>query len=550
MPKFRGLPRRKKPDYLGPKQQRYNTPHAVGDWITRPSRGNRKWSFFLRGKREQGLRFQIDLPEEVRKYRSFRRMWCRSLNLDPISFVPVSDTGQARGWRFLSPGSDTGYWEVVARPGDDEQSEWCEYVPGQPQRHCFAYIDDAGTEQEICTEEPGRIRYEYENDPSDIPDNQCEYGTQCRKIGRVTYLSDASGLLQPGNIIDIPGLDLNRVVGNNVVDFDLGPCDGPNSTLAVRKERSGGDPASPSPSGEYCQVGEQAYLTVNGSENYVFDGPIDVTVENLQEIYMPDKPGAFTLYGNTHVVYGAKPNPQAGVGWCYVHSDEPWRMPRAYAQFTAPRSGSASLVYNQVITSGSGNGVSVSGPKGGNLSLTAGQIIKWEVDPLGDPEWDWNFLQLIITYQLGSTFSVRMGGSEVFSKTYESSPSYQVTCGESGEWTIYVDRDGTEVFSDGPFKRNPGGSWFPIEKDVPYYDCEEQPPGDPPPPCTLVIYGGVTDSNPTGVEIGRVTREDGTCPVVPPMNSGNGNGVGCNVNGCVCNGNVSVGRNLPTHGIL
>jgi len=400
MPKFRGLPRGKRPDYFGPKQQRYNTPHAVGDWTTRPSRGNRKWSFFLRGKPEEGLRFQIDDPSAARKYRSFRRMWCRSLKIDPIPFIPVSDNGQARGWRFLSPESDSGYWEVIAHPGDDEQSEWCEYIPGQPQpqRNCITYIDDAGVEQRICTEEPGPIRYEYENDPSDIPGNQCEYGTQCRKIGRVTYISDASGLLQPGNVIDIPGVDLNRVVANNTVDFDLGPCSGPNSTLAVRNEQD---------------IGED-------------------TVE--------------------------------------------W-----------------------------GNGESYTGP---------------------------DLLVIIRHFYANYNFKLFSQGELVLDKNYRENPNPVFTSiGESGDWTIYVDRDGTEVFSDGPFQRNPGGSWFPIQKQVPYYDCEEQNEGDPPPPCTLVVYSGDT-------EIGRVTRADGTCPVMPPINSGNGNG-----------GGGRSGSRLPTPGI-
>ena len=47
----------------------------------------------------------------------------------------------------------------------------------------------------------------------------------------------------------------------------------------------------------------------------------------------------------------------------------------------------------------------------------------------------------------------------------------------------------------------------------------------------MVVYSGDT-------EIGRVTRADGTCPVMPPINSGNGNG-----------GGGRSGSRLPTPGI-
>lgn len=183
----------------------------------------------------------------------------------------------------------------------------------------------------------------------------------------------------------------------------------------------------------FCQVGQKAYLRINGDETpFIFDAPIDIFLETVPRKYMPNAPGAFRLYGKTLVLYDYPPDGYPyQEGWCFVHSDETWRMPRARAEFTAPRSGIASLTYSQVVFSGKGDGVSVSGPKGGILNLTKGQVITWEVDPLSSSDWDWNCLRLIIEYQDGGNkLIVKKNGIELFAQTYPTAPTYSVTCGD------------------------------------------------------------------------------------------------------------------------
>lgn len=531
MPKFRGLPRGKRPDYFGSKQHRYNTPRTVGDWETRPSRGNRRWSFFLRGKSERGLRFQIDDPLAARKYRSFRRLWCRSLKIDPIPFTPVSDNGQAKGWRFLSPSSDTGYWEVVAYPGDDEQAEWCEYIPGQPQWNCITYIDDAGVEQEICTDGP--IRYEYENDPSNIPDNQCEYDVQCRTIGRVSYIDDTFSLMnKPGNIIDLPNVDPNKLLFMNViVDFDLGPCGGPNSTLAIRTEQQGGL--------DTCEWGNgESYtgpnLTFSVTEN---------AVPTYFDVYIK-------LHGETDAEYKTR----------LQGSSISEELTKSEVDVAVEARGRCSSIAGW-LTGATIEGVSVSlgGAYGCSDRTTYGRNTvylldgtSYVIDVTDDPEnrtgwWlSWNLFRewTTISTDLGDNytylskqynywdgtayvrsaiwegngdynFKLYSEGTLIVDKNYTYDPSPVLTSdGESGVWMMYVDRDGVEIYSDGPFSRDPAGLWFSRQKQVSYYDCEKKVEGNP--PCTLVVYSGDT-------EIRRVTREDGTCPVMPPINDGGGN---------------------------
>lgn len=201
----------------------------------------------------------------------------------------------------------------------------------------------------------------------------------------------------------------------------------------------------------FCTTGQKAYLYVDGGP-FVFDGPIDVSVESLPLEYMPNAPGAFTLYGRTHTVYGITPDGSNTPGWCFVHPDEPWRMPRAHAKFTAPRSGIASLIYGQAINSGRGNGVSVSGPKGGTLNLNAGDVILWEVDPLGNSNYDWNYLRLIVTYQAGGfDLLVKKNGVKIFTRSYPTAPAYTVKCGD---------------------RCPPGEKWDPISRSC---CCENMP---------------------------------------------------------------------------
>lgn len=545
MPKFRGLPRGKRPDYFGPKQHRYNTPRTVGDWETRPSRGNRRWSFFLRGKSERGLRFQIDDPLAARKYRSFRRLWCRSLKIDPVPFTPVSDNGQARGWRFLSPGSDTGYWEVVAYPGDDEQAEWCEYIPGQPQWNCITYTDDAGVEKMICTDGP--IRYEYENDPSDIPNNQCEYGVQCRVVAEVQYWADTSSLLnEPGNIIDLPNVDPNEPSFFSVIAyFDLGPCEGPNSTLTIRREQQGGL--------DTCEWGNgESYtgpnLTFTVTEN---------TVPTYFDIYINGDYYWDRLYGssisaeltNVQVEVGTEARGRCSSrdGWFYYFPIDAVSVSFGGGHFCEGYGDSESRTTYGKNTVHLLNGTSYVNDVTHNPNSRSGWWLNWrpyrEFTTIST-DLGWTTTHVSKQYAYGPRnykrpddpvnleptqidtnkatwrgngsydFKLYSEGTLIVDKNYTYDPSPVLTSdGGSGDWMIYVDRDGVEIFSDGPFSRDPAGWWFSRQKQVSYYNCKKIIEGNP--PCTLVVYSGDT-------EISRVTREDGTCPVMPPINDGDG----------------------------
>ncbi|MGA1256061.1 MAG: hypothetical protein ACO3YZ_03565 [Candidatus Nanopelagicaceae bacterium] len=155
----------------------------------------------------------------------------------------------------------------------------------------------------------------------------------------------------------------------------------------------------------------------------------------------------------------------------------------------------------------------------GTLSLTIANRTAWRKNDcyfygpfLGDAAtWGVRNVTVIERAYEGEEYTVVVNGSIIYGPFTIKPSNFNYTPGtEGGGYTITAGD-----YTDGEFARHPGGSIFPLTKEAPYY-CGGDDDPDPQNPCTLVIYAGVTTSDPVGVEIGRITRSDGTCPAMPP----------------------------------
>ena len=524
MPKFRGLPKGKRGEYSQPRQQRYNTPYSVNDWQTRPSRGNRKWSFFLRGPKQRDWIYKVDSPDDLRNQRSFRRLWCRSLPLIPIPVLPVDESGRVRSWEFISDNAPNGYWTVEARWRDDIEEQYCwrEFDPPEPTRKCVYYYDEQGNIRQVCTELPRGIRYEYENKPEASPGNG-NNGWCSQEIGvcRLTYIADASDLWNNSG---------------NILPEEFSPSNSSYNMIVDLPQLAGGG----CPDVEVTRDTEEDTLTWD-NENGSFTGPnITFTVtENTAttsfDIYLSTNGGspvyATTLSGSeiSEVYNGnrwaarveARGQCSSQVGWLGGHA---WFNVASFSFYNHYDCGdrtTANLIVNFENGTMLDNGSSKWYLPPGELTRTSKKI---ETN-LGKSYSYYDMFKSNIgaTPVLKSASWIGNGsynlkvfsnGVLVLNQNYTYNPSPILIPGDgSGNYTITAGD-----YTDGEFARNPGGSIFPLTKEASYY-CGGDDEPDPQNPCTLVIYGGVTTTDPVGVEIGRITRSDGTCPAMPPSQS-------------------------------